>query len=220
MSLITENPRISDALLFEKGEEINYVRDAITLISGGAACIIGQVLGQITKGAITSAVKASGANTGNGTCTALSLGASAKVGLYQLRMTAATTFVITDPNGAELTPGNNGAYTDAQINLTITAGGTPFVAGDGFDVTVAAGSLKWTQVAPAAVDGSQNAAGVCIEAGNPASADVASVAVTRGPAILKLNGLAWTSAMTSGQKTTALAQLQVLGITNRTDYGV
>ena len=218
--LISENPRISDVLLFEKGEEINYVRDAITLISGGSACVIGQVLGQISKGTITSAVKASGANTGNGTCTALSLGATAKVGLYQLRFTAATTFVITDPNGLELTPGSNGAYTDLQINLTITAGGTAFVAGDGFDITVAAGSLKWTQVNPSAVDGSQAAAGICLAAGNPASADVASVAVTRGPAILKLNGLAWTSGMTSGQKTAALAQLQALGITNRTDYGV
>lgn len=219
MSLITENPRITDVLLHEHGETINYVRDQITLVSGGTACIVGQVLGQITKGAITAAAKAGG-NTGNGTCTALSLGGNAKVGIYTLTFTAAAAFTITDPNGVQLTNGINGAYADLQINFTITAGGTAFVAGDGFAITVAAGSGKWTQVGPANVDGSQAAAGICLLAGNPATADTLSVAVTRGPAAIKVNGLAWTAGMTGGQKTTALAQLQALGIVQRSDYGV
>ena len=168
--------------------------------------------------AITAAAK--GGNTGNGTCTALTNGLIAKVGAYTLTFLTATTFTVGDPNGVALPNGVNGAYTDAQINFTITAGGTAFVAGDGFTITVAAGSGKWTQVGPANVDGSQAAAGVCILAGNPTSADTLSVAVTRGPAILKLNGLAWTAGMTSGQKTAAIAQLQALGITVRADYGV
>jgi hypothetical protein len=217
--LITENPRITDVLFMERGETFNYVRDQITLASGGTACVIGQVLGQITKGAITAAAK-SGGNTGNGTCTALSLGVAAKVGAYTLTFTAATAFTITDPNGVQLANGVNGAYVDLQINLTITAGGTAFVAGDGFVITVAAGSNKWVQVGPSNVDGSQAAAGICLEAGNPTSADTLSVAVTRGPALIKVNGLTWTSGMTTPQKTAALAQLQVLGIVQRSDYGV
>lgn len=218
MSLISETSRISDVLLFEKGEEFNYVRDQITLVSGGSACVIGQVLGQITKGAITAAAK--GGNTGNGTCTALTLGLNAKVGAYTLTFTAAAAYTVTDPNGVQLTNGINGAYVDSQIAFTVTAGGTAFVAGDGFVITVAAGSGKWTQVGPANVDGSQAAAGICILAANPAAADTLSVAVTRGPAILKANGIVYTAAMTGGQKTAALAQLLALGITTRTDYGV
>ncbi|HEY4088813.1 MAG TPA: head decoration protein [Bryobacteraceae bacterium] len=219
MSLITENPRVCDAILFESGREINYARDQITVVSGTVASAIGQVLGQITKGAITAAA---GANTGNGTCTALTLGANAKVGAYTLKFTAATAFIVTDPNGVQLTNGVNGAYTDSQINFTITAGGTAFVAGDTFTITVAAGSGKWNQVTPAAVDGTQTAAGVLVGGAFTATlgADATAVAVTRGPATLKLNGLAWTAAMSGPQKTAAIAQLQALGITTRTDYGV
>jgi hypothetical protein len=219
MSLITELPRITDVLMHEQGEEVNYVRDAITVVSGTLACAVGQVLGKATIGAITAVA---GTNTGNGTVTALTTGLTAKVGAYALKFLTATTFTVSDPNGVSLPNGINGAYADAQINFTVTAGGTAFVAGDTYTLTVAAGSGKWEQVAPAAVDGSQFAAGVLISGSFTAtlSADATAVAVTRGPAILKLNGLAWTSGMTSGQKATAIAQLQALGMTTRTDYGV
>jgi hypothetical protein len=130
MATINENPRISDVLLFEEGEEVNLVRDTVTLVSGTPACVVGQVLGKITA------------------------------------------------------------------------------------------SGKYTQVAPAASDGSQTAAAVLIEAANPAAADVLAVAVVRPPAIFKAGGLAWTTGMTGGQKTTAIAQLNAAGMPTRTDYGV
>ncbi len=42
-----------------------------------------------------------------------------------------------DPNGKQLADGQTGvAYSDAGLGFTITAGGTAFVAGDGFDMTV------------------------------------------------------------------------------------
>ena len=230
MSLLTESVRVSDVLLFEEGEEMNYVRDQITLISGGAACVVGQVLGQITVGAATSAAK-SGGNTGNGTCVVDATNPTlinAVAGVYTVRCTVAgtnsATFLVVDPNGLSLGTcslsgsGGTASFAD-RIKFVITDGATDFIVGDGFDVTVPAGSLKWTQVAPAANDGSAVAAGVCILAGNPASADVVSVAVVRGPAILKTSNLAWTSGMTTNQKTAALAQLAKLGITSRTDYG-
>jgi head decoration protein D len=215
----TENSRVSDVLLFEAGEEFSFTRDQITVVSGTLACAIGQVLGKITIGAITAAAPV---GTGNGTCTLLTTGATAKVGAYTVKFSSATAFTVTDPNGVQLTNGVNGAYTDSQINFTITAGGTAFVAGDTITITVAAGSGKWSQVTPAAVDGTQNAAGVLIGGAFTATlgADATAVAVTRGPAILKLNGLVWTSGMSSPQKTAALAQLQALGIPNRSDLGV
>lgn len=228
MSLLTEPIRISDVLLFEEGEAMNYVRDAVTVVSGTPNCVVGQVMGQISIGTATSAVKASGANTGAGTCIidgTTPVLSNAKVGIYTVRVLAVGTFIVKDPKGVivgDATYGAGATVTFAdQIKFAFADdASTHYVVGDGFDITVAAGSGKWTQVAPAAVDGSANAAGVLISPATSASADAAAVAVTRGPAILKLNGLTWTSGMNSGQKTTAIAQLQALGITTRTDYGV
>jgi hypothetical protein len=130
MSLLNENPRISDVLLFEEGEEVNFVRDAVTVVSGTAACVAGQVLGLITA------------------------------------------------------------------------------------------SGKYTQVTPGASDGSQTAAAVALAAVDASAADKTVIAVVRGPAIFKDAGLAWTSGMTSGQKTTAKAQLAAAGMPVRSAYGV
>jgi len=231
MATLTETARISDIILFQVGEAVDYVIDQVTLISGGSACAVGQILGQIIVGAATAATK-SGGNTGNGTCvvdaTTPTL-INAKPGVYTVRCTIAgtnsATFIVIDPTGVSLgtgsCSGSGASFTFAdRVKFVITDGSTDFIVGDGFDITVPAGSGKWTQVAPAANDGSAVAAGVCILAGNPASADVISAALTRGPAILKTSALAYTAGMTTPQKATALAQLQTLGITNRTDYGV
>ena len=95
MSLITEHIRITDVLLYEAGEEINYVRDAITLVSGTPASVTGQILGQITIGTATSAVKASGANTGAGTLVVdvtTPVEPFANVGIYTVRVPVVGTF--------------------------------------------------------------------------------------------------------------------------------
>jgi len=88
--------------------------------------------------AAVSAPKAGG-NTGTGTVSAGPTvnGAVAQNGAYTVVFTGATTFNVFDPNGRELQPGNTGAaYNDGGIGFTITAGGTAFVAGDGFTMTV------------------------------------------------------------------------------------
>ena len=48
MATINELARISDVLFFEEGEEINFVRDTVTVASGTLASALGQVLGKIT----------------------------------------------------------------------------------------------------------------------------------------------------------------------------
>jgi hypothetical protein len=229
MSTINENPRVSDVILFEEGRHIEYTREQITVILGTAASVIGQVLGQITIGAASSAARSGGNTEDSG---ALTLDATtpilvnAQVGVYKVRcITAATgggTFRVTDPLGRVLGDVAVGATFAEQIKFAIAAGSADFVVGDGFDITVAAGSGKWTQVNPSATDGSQNAAGILIASPFSAqlAADAVASAVTRGPAIVKTGGLAWTTDMTAGQKTVALAQLKALGITSRTDYGV
>jgi hypothetical protein len=112
--------------------------------SGGSDLLLdpGLVVTQVTTGTLTSAAK-SGGNTGTGTVGSLSAGLGALAGAYTVTFTAATAFQVFDPAGKELRNGVTGtAYSD-EIGFTITAGGTAFVAGDGFTITVAAGSLNW-----------------------------------------------------------------------------
>lgn len=228
-TVITESTRVSDVILWEQGRDIEFTRQQITVLSGTAASVIGQVLGQIGLGAVSSAAK-TGGNTGAGTLTpdaTTPVLANAKTGVYKVRVVAVGTFIVTSPTGelvGDAVYGAGATVTFAnEIKFAFADDGTThYVAGDGFDVTVSAGSGKWVQVNPAANDGSQNAAGILIASPFSAqlTADAVASAIVRGPAVIKTGGLAWTSGMTSGQKTAALAQLAALGITSRTDYGV
>jgi hypothetical protein len=105
-----------------------------------AASSTTHVQGGFETAASAAAVSApNGGNTGTGTVTAgptVTAGA-AQNGAYSVKFTAETVFSVFDPNGRELTPGATGvAYSDGGIGFTITAGGTAFVAGDGFTMTV------------------------------------------------------------------------------------
>ena len=97
---------------------------------------------------------ATSGNAGNGTVTAISAGASYKLapsytatapgndynGVYTVTMSSPTTFTVTDPSGTVLPPGVIGtAYVNAEINFTVNAGGTAFVAGDSISVVLDAG---------------------------------------------------------------------------------
>jgi hypothetical protein len=112
--------------------------------SGGSDLLLdaGLVVTQADYGTPTAAAK-TGGNTGNGTVGSMSAGLGAQVGAYTVVFTAATVFSVFDPSGKELKNGATGtAYSD-EINFTITAGGTAFVAGDGFTITVPAGTGAW-----------------------------------------------------------------------------
>lgn len=150
--------------------DAKLVTDSVT-ITGAAALARGSVLGQVSVGAAGAAV--AGANTGNGTISAIALQGKAKPGAYSLRFTGATTYNVVNPNGVELTPGYAaGAYADAEINFTFTAGGTPMVAGDTFTITVAAGSGSYKLAAAAAVDGSQTPVAILADAADASGGDV------------------------------------------------
>ncbi len=137
----------------------------ITLKSGAGALARGTVLGKITLGAVTSAAK-SGGNTGTGTCTVdatTPLLGNAKAGIYTVRFVVAATnngsFIVSDPLGRVIgevvMAAGAGTFAATDIKFAIADGGTDFVVGDGFDITVAAGSGKYLKALAAAVDGSQ-----------------------------------------------------------------
>jgi hypothetical protein len=92
-----------------------------------------------TAGSAAIASAPNGGNTGTGTVTAGPTAAAGVVenGAYSVLFTDATHFDVIAPDGSQLKAGQTGvAYADGGIGFTITAGGTAFVAGDGFTMTV------------------------------------------------------------------------------------
>jgi len=158
----------------------------ITLLSGAGALLRGTVLGKISVGAATSAAK-SGGNTGDGTLTmdvTTPVRAGAKVGVYTVRFTAAATnngtFRVEDPDGNMIgevvMAGGAGAFDDDIKFAVADAGSDDFIVGDGFDITVAAGSGKYLKSLSAAADGSQTPCAILGEDCDATSADKDTIA--------------------------------------------
>lgn len=165
-------------------------RDTLTemgvVVSGAGVLARGSVLGKITKAGATSAAK-SGGNTGNGTLTldvTAPIGAKVKTGVYTARcITAAAnggTFIVLDPDGFSLGQVLVGATFANDLKFVIADGATDFIVGDGFDITVAAGSNKYKLSAAAAVDGSEEPDVILLEPVDATSADKGAAVATRG----------------------------------------
>ncbi len=188
-------------------------REVGFVASGSGVLKAGTVLGKTELGSATATAK-SGGNTGNGTISAVTLLAGAKTGVYKLRFTAATTWTLSDPDGFEIGDGTNGVANANDLAFTTTAGGTAFVAGDGFDITVAAGSDKLVPLSLTATDGSQTAAAILYEGCDATSADVRRTYTARDTEV-QVDMLTWPAGITDPQKTAALASLAALGIIGR-----
>src|SRR4051794_16957764 len=116
-------------------------RDQITILSG-QTLLAGTVLGRRLVAAAGVAA-ALGTNTGNGTFGAITVGNAAQLGAYQVEFDDATHFIVMDPGGVEVGHGTTGvAFNAGGLQFTITAGGTAFVPGDSFTVTVTGGTFK------------------------------------------------------------------------------
>ena len=103
----------------------------------------GKVVGDVEAAADFTAgltATAGGSNTGNGTVTpdgTTPLLAGYQAGNYKLTFLTATTWSLLDPQGHSLPNGANGTANADEIKFVTTAGGTPWVAGDTFTLTVA-----------------------------------------------------------------------------------
>jgi hypothetical protein len=192
-------------------------RDSGTLITGqnlGA----GTVLGKITVAGATSAVKASGANTGGGTCTVdvtTPVLAKAKAGIYTVRCVGLVgnsgVFAVYRPDGSYVGTAYAGVAFDKEIKFVLADSGTDFAIGDGFDITVAVGSLKYTILAPAALDGSAAAAALLFDAVDATAADKKVTLMTRSCEI-NSNEVTWPAAISDPNKAIATAELAAAGI--------
>lgn len=157
---------------FLVGDRTTLQTDNITLASGqnlGA----GAILAKTFVGTATGANAAG--NTGNPTIGAITVGAKAEAGEYLARFLTATTFAVYSPGGAYLGAGATGValVISDRLTFTITAGGTPAVAGDTFVILVTEGASTYK-----AATGSDAVAilGVATDASGGA---VSTVAVTR-----------------------------------------
>lgn len=197
-------------------------RELVTVLAGDGVdrtLALGQVFGRITKGAVSTA--ADGDNTGAGDFAATpTLGPLAEVGDYTLTcITEAAgggVFSVVAPSGyrlPDLTVGE--AYAGDHINCTLADGDPDFIAGDSITVTVAPGSGKVVALAPAAVDGSQVAAGAMTESVTaPDGVDAVGVGLVRNASVRRA-GLVWPDGITEDQVAAALAQLAAINIVMR-----
>lgn len=136
------------------------VTDNIT-VAAGQTLSRGAILGRQSQKSVAGA--AASGNTGNGTVV-VSLGTAAEVGAYTLTATSATEFTLKDPNGnavGTVTAGT--AFASNQLDVTVTAGATAFVAGDVFTLTVTAATGYYVLSVRTATDGSQNPAAVLVD---------------------------------------------------------
>ncbi len=216
MSVLTEGKYIGDWLKNEG--DLRYSRDTITVLAGsGAARVLtsGMVLGKVLVGAGTAAAVAG--NTGNGAMGAVTVGAGAKVGVYNLVFiepaSNAGRFSVEDPDGVTVGVGTVAvAFTGGGLSFTLADGATDFASGDAFTITVAAGSGKYVQLDTTGTDGRERAAGLLAYDVTAADAvDAKGVAIVR-MAEVSDNGITWPAGISGGNKTAAIAALATAGI--------
>ncbi|MCB1636948.1 MAG: head decoration protein, partial [Xanthomonadales bacterium] len=128
------------------------------VVAAGQVCLSGQVLGRLL-GAAAEVVT----GDGDGTISAITVGANAQPGVYTLTCTAesanAGTFSVRTPGGYPLPDLTVGvAYASTHINLTVGDGAEDWDTGDVIEVTVTGGN--YSAFDPSADDGSQIAAAV------------------------------------------------------------
>jgi len=107
-------------------------------------------------------------------------------------------FILSEANGAR-----------SRENITLAAGAGQLAPGTVLGAVAADGKHK--PLNPSATDGSESAAAVLYDHADASAAEVVAAAIVRD-AEVKADLLIWPDGITDAQKTTAIAQLQALGV--------
>lgn len=215
MTILTEGKHAAEFLVSEASGSRS--RERITVLSG-ETLVAGAVLGRVTVGAATPAAFAgNAANTG--AIASVTLSAGAKAGVYKVVIiepaTNAGKFTVEDPDGITIGSGTVGVeFAGGGLTFTVADGATDFSAGEGFTITVAAGSGKYRECDPTNTDGSQTAVAVLFDAVDAAAADRPGVAIVRD-AEVNAAELSWFTGADANQKAAGLARLALAGIIGR-----
>lgn len=189
------------------------VLDAIA----GTALRDGRVMGKRTRGAQVVGAPVAGNNAGNGVFAANpTADANVAPGDYLIEIVEdvanAGRIKVTGPDGT-ITRGNVGAAVDGQLNFTLNDGAADFVAGDNWKVNVSYPNAngRWCPVNPAAVDGTQIAAGILYGDREINASTQKATVVAHGPQAVNGRLLDF-GALDNNQKVLAEAQLAQQGI--------
>lgn len=133
---------------------------------------VGQILGQVTGGALAAVAAAVAGNTGNGAMSAVTADAGVAEGEWKVVIVEpaanAGAFTVEDPAGVTVGHGTVGVAYNGPINFTLGDGAVDFVAGDMFTVTVtaavAADEGQYKALNLAATDGTQVPAAILEDA--------------------------------------------------------
>jgi len=198
-----------DWLKFE--EDQRYSRDNIVVKGLSGLLRTGTVLGLVALG--VGAFSLSAGTAGNGTSSVPVIGKGAQAGVYNVIFTAATKFDVEDPAGVNIGTGTVGqAFNKKGVAFTITAGATPFVAGDRATIAVEPGTGKYVPHNPAGAAGEDVAAGIlAVDLDARGAADVPAAAVVRHAHIAP-GGLVFKEGISDADKAAALAALKLQGI--------
>jgi hypothetical protein len=159
---------------------------SVTLKSGQGIIARGTVLGITDQSLVLGAITPGGANVGNGTVSAASLGTGAKLGTYTLTcITAASnggTFSVAGPGGSSLPNATVGTAYTGQINFTIGDGATDWAVNDVITVSVQnnASGGKAVPVDKSKSDGSEDADCVLTDTVDTTDGDVVMTAYKTG----------------------------------------
>ena len=161
--------------------------------------------------------------TGNGAMSAITLGKNAQLGGYRVTLKAAVShggdFDVIAPDGSQVGgrflmgtgDGTAASFASDHINFTLTDA-TDFILGNYFNVIVAGYAAPQAKLwDPAAVDGTQEAWGLLVDACNAASAAQDAAVIAR-QAEVSATKLTWKSTVTAAQKPEAYRQLAAAGV--------
>lgn len=216
--LFTDTARYSNVVKREFESSWGYCKKLVTYNGTAVATPIGTVLGSY----IASPVVTPGAMVGTGNATGGTASGVAnqflQLGTYTVSMLTATTFVVIDPQGDAIGTGaTTVAFKANGLIFTITAGGTPAVAGDILPIVVT-GTVKYKLMETTATDGTQKPSVVVVgdATGRPLSTtpvvntDTTFLVMYRGPAAVADASLAFGASVTAGAvRTATLAALTV-----------
>jgi hypothetical protein len=152
---------------------------------------------------------------------AITLGRLAQLGTYKVVCTSTgthtATYIVIAPDGQTVpntvdglmgyaTTGGADSFVSDHVNFTITDGSTDNVVGTYFNIIVATHSGQGKLWDPTAVDGTQDAVGIIVNAADASSTTALATLLTRD-AEIKSSLLTWKSTVTAAQKAEAIRQL-------------
>lgn len=200
-------------------------REKGTIIAGSGVIAPGTILGLVSIGSASVAAKAGG-NTGDGTLTldaSTPILANAMAGVYRVRCIAAAsnsgTFRVENPDGIVIGDVVVGATFEDGVKFVIAdAGSDDFIVGDGFDITVAKGSMKYApspDVLTEDIEGAEIAKAVALYGADATEADVEIAIIARDAEVNKSKLVYDSSVTTTDEKALKIAQLAAVGIIAR-----